>query len=71
MQRAAWRAGMLGAINTLAVVLSVRFMSLVAIVGGIVLTWLCLQTSDPFKLIALAIYCLGTSLMIWLTFGRK
>ena len=70
MQRAAWRAGMLGAINTLAVILAVRFIALVAVTGGIILTWYTLSASDQMRLGALAIYCVGMGLMIWLL-GRK
>jgi hypothetical protein len=54
--RAAWKAGVLGSINVLAIVLAVRLGLLVAIVGAIVLTYITIQAPDPFKLGALAIY---------------
>ena len=56
VHRGAWKAGVLGSINVLAVVLAVRLGLLVAIVGAIVLTYLTIQTPDPWRLGALAIY---------------
>ena len=56
VNRAAWRAGVLGSINVLAIVLAVRLGLLTAIVGAIVLTYITIQAPDPFKLGALAIY---------------
>jgi hypothetical protein len=54
--RAAWKAGVLGSINVLAVVLAVRLGLLVAIVGAIVLTYIAIEAPDPMRLGALAIY---------------
>lgn|SRR5215472_4197692 len=54
----AWRAGVLGAVNVLALVLSGRLLVLVAIAGAIFLTWLALANPDPYRLAALGIYCL-------------
>jgi hypothetical protein len=56
--RAAWKAGVLGAINVLALVLAGRALVLVAIAGSIFLTWLALGNPDPYRLAALGIYCL-------------
>jgi hypothetical protein len=56
VHRSAWKAGVLGSINVLAIVLAVRLGLLVAIVGAIVLTYLTIQTPDPWRLGALAIY---------------
>jgi hypothetical protein len=47
----------LGSINVLAIILAVRLGLLVAIIGAIVLTYLTIQTPDPWRLGALAIYC--------------
>jgi hypothetical protein len=55
--RAAWKAGVMGAFNVLAVVLAVRLILLVAVGGAIGLAWLALQQPDPYRLGALAIYC--------------
>src|SRR5580704_9085084 len=57
VNRAAWRAGVLGSINVLAIVLAVRLGLLVAIVGAICLTYIAIQAPDPLRLGALAIYC--------------
>lgn len=45
--RAAWRAGVLGAINVLAVVLAIRFILLIATIGAIMLAWAVLKAPDP------------------------
>jgi hypothetical protein len=57
VHRAAWKAGVLGSINVLAIVLAVRLGLLVAIVGAICLTYIAIQAPDPLRLGALAIYC--------------
>ncbi|HEY4808599.1 MAG TPA: hypothetical protein VIH81_12770 [Roseiarcus sp.] len=57
VHRAAWKAGVLASINVLAIVLAVRLGLLVAIVGAIGLTYIAIQTPDPLRLGALAIYC--------------
>ena len=59
VHRAAWKAGVLGAVNLLAMVLAARLIVLVAVAGGIALTWLALQQPDPMRLGALAIYCVA------------
>ena len=53
----AYRAGVIGAVNVVLRVLSVRLILLVAVAGGIGLTWAALQSPDQNRLIALAIYC--------------
>ena len=69
--RAAWRAGVLGAVNVLAIVLSVRLTALVAVAGGIALTAIALQSPDPYRIGAVTTYgllvCLPT---LWLA-SRK
>lgn len=57
VHRGAWKAGVLGSINVLAIVLAVRLGLLVAIVGAICLTYIAIQAPDPLRLGALAIYC--------------
>lgn len=57
--RAAWKAGVLGAVNMLAMVLAARLIVLVAVAGAISLTWLALQQPEPMRLGALAIYCVA------------
>lgn len=60
IHRAAWKAGVLGSINVLAMVLAGRLIGLVGIAGGIWLTFLALGQPDvpttQWKLIALGIY---------------
>ena len=70
MQRAAWRAAVLGSLSFAALVLSARLIVLVAVGGGIALTWLCLQQPDPYRLGALGIYCVAMVLTGWLA-SRK
>ena len=55
--RAVWKAGAIGALNVFTAILSLRLVVLVSIVGGIGLTWLCLQSPDPYRIGALFIYC--------------
>jgi uncharacterized BrkB/YihY/UPF0761 family membrane protein len=57
--RAAWKASVMGAFNVLAVLLAVRLIVLISVVGGIFLTYLALQSPDPYRLGALGLYCLG------------
>jgi hypothetical protein len=57
--RSAWKHGVLASINVLIMVLSARIIMLIAVTGGIALTWLVLQRADLFQLIALAVYCVG------------
>ena len=56
VSRAAWRQGVLGALNLAVTILAVRLIVLVAVAGGIALTWLALQEPDPMRLGTLAIY---------------
>jgi hypothetical protein len=45
------------ALNLATRILATRLILLVAISGGIALTWVCLLNPDPYRLVALAIYC--------------
>jgi hypothetical protein len=61
----------LGALNMAALVLAIRINLLVAVTGGIALTYLALNVPDPWKLIALGIYTFGVVVpCIWLTSKR-
>jgi hypothetical protein len=56
VHRAAWKAGVLGAINVLVAVVAVRFALLVSIIGAIVLTYITIEAPDPWRLAALGVY---------------
>ena len=58
IHRAAWKAGVLGDLNVLVAVIAIRFILLAAVAGAIVLTYITVQTPDPWRLGALAIYAL-------------
>lgn len=67
---AAWKQGLIGALNALTTVVAARMIVLVAVLGGIGLAWLALQAPDPYKLGALAIYALFVLVpTVWLA-GR-
>lgn len=57
VHRAAWRAGVLGAVNVFTMILAARLLVLVAIGGAIALTWYALEQPDLYRLVALGIYC--------------
>lgn len=61
----------MGAIAVVTQVLALRLVVLVAICGGIGLTWTALSSPDPFRLGALAIYGLAVVIpVVWLA-GRR
>jgi hypothetical protein len=71
IHRAAWKAGLLGALNVATAILAARLVVLVAVGGAIVLTWLALAVPDPVRLGALGIYCVAVVIpCIWLA-GRR
>ena len=74
MTRAAWRSGVLGAVNVLLIVLAVRLVLLVAVIGALWLAKLALDVPQPVQqaaLIMLAVYCVTVVLpMVWLS-SRK
>jgi hypothetical protein len=74
VHRAAWKAGVMGALNLLAVVLAVRLVLLVAVVGALWLAKIALDVPQPVQqaaLIMLAVYCVTVVLpMVWLS-SRK
>ena len=74
MTRAAWRNGVMGALNLLAVVLAVRLVLLVAVLGALWLAKLALDVPAPVQqaaLVMLGVYCATVVLpMVWLS-SRK
>jgi hypothetical protein len=69
--RSAWKAGVMGALNLLAVVLAIRLTLLVAVAGAIYLTIVAANAPDPYRLGAVGIYTLlVVGPMVWLA-SRK
>jgi hypothetical protein len=69
--RGAWKAGVLGALNALFIVLAVRAILLVAVVGAIILASAVVAAPDPWRLGALAIYAaLIVVPTVWLSARR-
>lgn len=62
MTRLVWKNAVLGNLNALALVLSVRLALLASVAGGIWLSWISLAHPDPNTLVAQAIYCVGVIL---------
>jgi hypothetical protein len=74
MTRAAWRNGVMGALNLLAVVLAVRLVLLVAVIGALWLAKLALDVPVAMQmpaLVMLGVYCATVVIpMVWLS-SRK
>jgi uncharacterized membrane protein len=74
VHRAAWKAGVMGALNLLAVVLAVRLILLVAVVGALILAWSVVKATDPVpypSLIMLVVYGLLVVIpVVWLSSRR-
>src|SRR5262245_2960546 len=69
--RAAWQAGVLGALNVLSVVLAVRLTLLVSVCGASALAWAALAEPDPYRLGTLGVYAVVVVLpLVWLTSRR-
>jgi hypothetical protein len=72
--RAAWRNGVMGALNLLAVVLAVRLVLLVAVIGALWLAKLALDVPIAMQmpaLVMLGVYCATVVIpMVWLS-SRK
>jgi hypothetical protein len=69
--RAAWKAGVIGAFNALAIILAVRLILLVAVIGAFYLTVIAIDRPDPWRMAALAIYCVVTVIpTVWLASRR-
>jgi hypothetical protein len=62
IHRAAWKAGLIAAINVLALILAARAIVLIAVIGGIVLAYPALDHPDLFRVGILAVYCVGVIL---------
>jgi hypothetical protein len=61
---------MMGAASVLTAVLAQRLIVLIAVLGGIALTWLGLEDPNAYKIGSLAVYVLGVVLpAVWLA-GR-
>ena len=74
VHRAVWKAGVMGALNLLAVVLAVRLVLLVAVIGALWLAKLAIEVPPTVQmpaLILLGTYCLTTVIpLVWLS-SRK
>jgi hypothetical protein len=71
VHRAAWKAGVMGALNVVTAVLAVRLILLVSVCGAIALAYLALVLPDPYRLGALAIYAVAVVLpLVWLSSRR-
>jgi len=68
----AWKAGVLGALNVIVLVVAVRLTLLVGVSGAIALSYLTLQNPDPYRLGALAVYAAVVVVpLIWLASRRS
>jgi hypothetical protein len=71
IHRAAWKAAVLGTLNVLVVVTAVRLITLVAVIGGVVLTAIALEAPDPWRVGVLAIYAVAVVMpVIWMASRR-
>ena len=71
INRMAWKAGVLGALNLLTAVLAVRLTLLVSVCGASLLAWLALTNPDPYRLGTLGVYGVVVVLpLIWLASRR-
>lgn len=74
VHRAAWKAGVMGALNLLAIVLAIRLVLLVAVIGALWLAKLALDVPAPLQipaLVMLGVYCATVVCpMVWLS-SRK
>jgi hypothetical protein len=74
IHRAAWKAGVLGALNVATVILAVRLTLLVSVGGAIWLTWLVCGGAgapDPLRLAALGVYAAAVVVpLVWLAARR-
>jgi hypothetical protein len=71
LHRAAWKAGVMGALNVLTVVLACRLILLVSVCGASFLAWMALAQPDPYRLATLGVYGILVVLpMTWLVSRR-
>ena len=67
IHRAAWKAGVLGAINVLIQVVAVRIIVLLSIAGAAFLAAMAINNPDPWRMGVLAIYSISVVIpSIWL-----
>jgi uncharacterized membrane protein YhaH (DUF805 family) len=67
----AWKAAVLGTLNVLVVVTAIRLITLTAVIGGIVLTAIALNSPDPWRVGVLAIYAIAVVVpVIWMASRR-
>jgi hypothetical protein len=67
---ASYKAGFIGAMNAIAVVVAARMICGLAVCGAIALTYVALQNPDPYRIAILAIYAVGVvGSVVWLA-GR-
>lgn len=66
LERAAWRAGIIGSLQGAIAVASARILLLFVCIGAFVLAWRALATGNPMALIAAACYDVGVVLpAVW------
>jgi hypothetical protein len=71
MHRSAWKAGVMGALNAIAVILAIRVILLVSVIGALILAFTVLKAPDPVawpSLVMLVVYCLFVVCpVVWLS----
>jgi hypothetical protein len=71
IHRAAWKAGVMGALNVIVALIAVRLILLVSVSGAVALAYLALAQPDPYRLGALGVYGVLVVLpMVWLASRR-
>jgi hypothetical protein len=71
VHRAAWKAGVLGALNVLVLLTAVRLTLLVSVCGGIALAYLALLNPDPYRLGVLGIYAISVVVPLIVLASRR
>lgn len=71
VQRSAWKAGVLGALNLVTLILAARLILLVGVGGATFLGWLALASPDPYRLAVLGVYSAVVVVpLVWLAARR-
>lgn len=71
IHRAAWKAGVMGALNVVIAALAVRLILLCGVLGANALTFLALREPDPYRLAAVGVYSVVVVVpLIWLAARR-